>query len=58
MNIHENFNKLTEHQQRIISDMIWNLQNTAKSYGIPLAGDDRAERVVEAIATWIVESKA
>jgi hypothetical protein len=59
MGIHKNYAYLGENVPELKKDVdtMYNLLNIyAKENGIKLAYDDRAERLVEAIATYLVES--
>lgn len=56
--MHKYYNQLTEHEKNIIDNiLVWGLRNTAKSYGIPLANDDRAEEFVDALSKYILDSR-
>lgn len=60
MAIHDNYEEF-EKNHKAMAKHVDNMFNLIYKYGrkhnIPLRGDDRAERVVEAIATYIVESR-
>lgn len=55
--IHNNYEKLTYEERRITDEMFAEAYKYAMTRGLKLSGDDRAEKLVEAIATYIVESK-
>ena len=50
------YDKLIEAHRDLIDDALNELMRTAKLQGIQLAGDDRAARAADALATWILES--
>lgn len=54
--IHKNYKRLKWHEKNLIADVLRIFESSAKAYAIPIKGDDRLERVVEAMATCIVES--
>ena len=57
LNRHDNYNKLDWEEKAFVDGCIQRCLDLSGSQNIPLAGDDRCEKVVEAIATWLVESK-
>lgn len=56
MSIHVNYEKMTEDQRADVDDCFQGVYDYLSDMGYPVAGDDRAEHLVEAIATYIVES--
>ena len=57
MSIHNNFNKLTTKENQLVEYLIHQAFAEGSYNKIRLCGDDRVEHVVEAIATWIIESR-
>jgi hypothetical protein len=62
MSIHKNYLLLTPEEQCLVNmaidDMMVNARDTSHfGYVIPLNKSDSAERAVEAVATWVVESR-
>jgi Skp family chaperone for outer membrane proteins len=60
MSIHNNYAKMEENNPEMkqhIDNMYDLVNNYAKENGISLAYDDRAERFVESLATYTVESE-
>jgi len=65
MEIHEHYNQLTSLEQDMIDDMFNTLftafKYARKTEGINinyfLNGDDRAERAIDAVAKWVLESR-
>lgn len=57
MSIHENYNKISIMEREAVDQAFDAAQNVLTDFGINVAGDDRAEKLVEAIATYIVESR-
>jgi hypothetical protein len=55
--IHNNYDKLTDRERHFVDNIFKDMFEAAKFLGIKLAGDDRAEYAVEAVATWLLESK-
>jgi hypothetical protein len=55
--IHNEYNNLTDDEQTFVDAWIDWLFDDAKFRGIKLANDDRIERVAEAIAVCIQQSK-
>jgi hypothetical protein len=56
--IHKNYLILTDAERAFVDAMFTHAYPEAREYGFRLAGDDRAERAVEAMATWVVESRS
>lgn len=61
-NLHHHYNQLTE-EERTAVDQVFN-RHTGAIWAhfdhlehISLAGDDRCERVVDAVARWVIESR-
>lgn len=57
MTIHNNYNKLNNEERKHVDMMFTNLCDYAFSNNVKIRVDDRAEALVEAISTFIVESK-
>jgi hypothetical protein len=57
MTIHVNYEKLTEKEKEFVDTQFKAIFYGAEIEGIALHGDDKAERAVEAMATWIIESR-
>lgn len=59
MGVHNNYLKLRDDERDFVDEMMGVIFYYRKTDHpqIKLAGDDRAEHVVEAIATWIMESQ-
>lgn len=57
MSIHKDYNKLTPTEKAVVDDTFRAVYTIAKDHGVPLAGDDRVERAVEALATAVIESR-
>jgi hypothetical protein len=55
--VHNNYNKITSEEKQHIDNMFTRISQYADDEKISLAYDDRAERLIEALATYIVESK-
>jgi hypothetical protein len=56
MNIHQNYDTLSEQQRKAVDAAYNAAAIVLKAAGFNTAGDDRAERLVEALATYLVES--
>jgi hypothetical protein len=56
--IHHHYDQLTKRERDIV-DWFFRSDNfkQAEHYGVPLAGDDRIERVVDAMARAVIESR-
>lgn len=54
--IHNNYKRLKWHEKKLVDDVLKIFMSSAKTYTIPIKGDDRIEKVAEAMATCIVES--
>jgi predicted ArsR family transcriptional regulator len=57
MNIHKHFDQLTEREQERVGDAYREL-TAALGHDLPIDNDDTAERVVDAIARGILETRA
>lgn len=58
MSIHKNYLTLTQVEKEYVDDLFSDAFKLAHVRGVPLDGGDKAERAVEAFATWVVESRA
>lgn len=56
--IHNNYLKLTDTERALIDGAMSRMFADGKFEGIRLLGDDTAEYAVEALATWVVKSRA
>lgn len=54
--LHEHYDKLTITEHQFVDEAFQQLVLLARSYGITLAKDDRAERAVDALARMVLES--
>ena len=57
MSIHVNYETMSEAERDIVDECFQGIFDHLSAYGYPVANDDRAERLVEAISTYIVESE-
>lgn len=59
MNIHQNYEKLTVREKEWVDELFTHCFRHNGEFGtyIPLKTDDAAERAVEAVAKWVVESR-
>jgi hypothetical protein len=55
MPIHDVYEKMTEDERAVIDGAFAGVQAHLKAAGLPVRGDDRAERLVEAIARYAQE---
>lgn len=55
--IHDKYEKLTPMEKEFVDEMMQSMFPFARAYRIPLAGDDRAEKMAEALAVWVTESR-
>lgn len=55
-NIHHHYNQLTEEHKRIVDLAYEKYHESMHEAGLEVTGDDRAERVVDAMAKHVVES--
>ena len=55
--MHRHYDKLTAAERKLVDDVFSDAYQTARQYRIPLAGDDRAERAVDALARAVIESR-
>lgn len=58
MSIHENYNKISIMEREATDQAFEAAQAALVDFGIRVTGDDRAEKLIEAIATYIVESRS
>lgn len=57
INLHEYYDQLTPLEKSFVDDFMREMFDDAQCGGMTLAGDDRAERVADAVARWIIESR-
>ena len=57
MTMHQHYDQLELHEKDFVDHAINLVFKVAHDSGIPLAGDDRVERVVVALARAVVESR-
>ena len=57
MSIHKNYLKLTPDEKKLVDRLINHCMVQARKKNMHLAGDDRCEVAVEALATWVIESR-
>lgn len=55
--MHQFYNKLEPHEQHAVDYAYAQMVNALKLHLVGIAGDDRAERVVDGIARGIIESR-
>lgn len=55
--IHHNYSQLTEAETAFVDEIFREVHTVASLQGIPLAGDDRVERAVDALARAVIESR-
>ena len=56
--MHHYYNQLTEQEREAVDQMAADCFTCAREdYDISLAGDDRAEWAVDALARWMIESR-
>lgn len=58
MAIHVNYEAMGEAEREVVDECFQAVYDHLSHLGYKLAGDDRAEHLVEAIATYIIESEA
>lgn len=56
MAIHDNYTKLNKAEIEAVDEAFKAAGAVLRAHNIRTCGDDRAERVVEALATWVKES--
>jgi hypothetical protein len=56
MSIHVNYEKMSDVKREMVDECFQGLFDHLSDFGYPCANDDRAEVLVEAIATYIAES--
>ena len=57
--IHDYYLKLTANERAMVDDVAHQtMQRAGIMYGIHLDGSDPAERAVEGLARWVVESRS
>lgn len=56
--IHHHYERLSETELRFVDEMFREVHQMAAIYGVPLVGDDRVERAVDALARAVLESRA
>lgn len=57
MNLHFHYDQLTEKERHFVDEEFRFLYTNARLEGIPLRGDDDAERAVDAVANLIIASR-
>ena len=57
MSIHKNYLKLTPDEKKLVDRMTTRCMLQALQKDVHLVGDDRCEVAVEALATWVIESR-
>jgi hypothetical protein len=57
MNIHENYDQLTDKEREFVDEQFHRIFQQGRVEGIPLFGDDHAERAVDAFALLIIKSR-
>lgn len=57
MSIHDQYTKLSDREREAVDEAFNAVQSALTDFGIRVTGDDRAEKLVEAISTYLVESK-
>lgn len=56
--IHHHYNQLTETERAFVDAIFGNhLYSEAQSFEVPIAGDDKVERAVDAFARCVIESR-
>lgn len=58
MPIHYNYDNIDRQTREDVDDLFDGVFRHMKEIGYEVSGDDRAEHLVEAIATYIVESRS
>jgi hypothetical protein len=58
MAIHNNYSNIDRETRKMVDDCFQGVFDHLSAFGYKPSGDDRAEHLVEAIATYIVESKS
>ena len=57
MSIHKNYLLLTPEEKDLVDGMFGDGFNEGRLNNIPLDNSDPCERAVEAVATWVIESR-
>lgn len=57
MSLHHYYDQLTDDEREAVDEAYSELAEDLAECGAPIAGDDRAERVVDAIARGVIESR-
>lgn len=55
--IHDQYQKLSPRERAFVDGMLNDAFPAARKRGVKLFGDDRCERVAEALAIWVIESR-
>ena len=55
--IHDEYAKMNDADKELVNQMFNKAASYAVAEGVPIKWDDRAERLVEAIAVYVVESR-
>jgi hypothetical protein len=55
--IHHHYERLTGQETEFVDAVFSDIYQTARQYAVPLAGDDRLERAVDALARAVIESR-
>lgn len=57
MNMHKNYNKLSNEERYFVDCMLDTMMADAAQVSIPLRGDDSAEHAADAMAKWVIASR-
>jgi len=55
--LHEHYDKLPLEDRKAVDAAYLAMNAVLRKFGVPITGDDRAEKVVDAIARGILESR-
>jgi len=55
--IHHHYEQLTDDERKFVDDALSDMHPLARQHAVPLVGDDRVERVVDALARAVIESR-
>jgi hypothetical protein len=55
--LHEHYDKLNEEERALVDYAIEKMFRIARERDIPLSGDDTAERAVDALSLFVIESR-
>lgn len=55
--IHVIYAKMSDGQKEVVDEAFEAAYNVLQAKGFPVANDDRAERLVEAVAVYVTESR-